>query len=101
MRTSWQRWKRSTAASPWGRRAPTWRPRRNTVPGFGPDAGARLASHTHINHLTFTGSVETGIAVMQAAAENVVPVTLELGGKSPNIIFADANLKAAVQGAMQ
>ncbi len=73
----------------------------NIVPGFGPDAGARLASHTHINHLTFTGSVETGIAVMQAAAENVVPVTLELGGKSPNIIFADANLKAAVQGAMQ
>jgi aldehyde dehydrogenase (NAD+) len=73
----------------------------NVVPGFGPDAGASLAAHPQINHLTFTGSVPTGISVMQAAAEHVVPVTLELGGKSPNIVFADAQFEAAITGAMK
>jgi aldehyde dehydrogenase (NAD+) len=73
----------------------------NVVPGFGPDAGAALAKHMGINHLTFTGSVETGMLVMQMAAENVVPVTLELGGKSPNLVFADANLEAALKAALQ
>lgn len=73
----------------------------NVVPGFGPDAGAALAKHPGIHHLTFTGSVETGRLVMQMAAENVVPVTLELGGKSPNIVFADAPLEPAIKGAMQ
>ncbi len=73
----------------------------NVVPGFGHDAGAHLAGHPRINHVTFTGSVETGIAVMKAAADNVVPVTLELGGKSPNIVFADAGFDAAIAGAMK
>jgi len=73
----------------------------NVVPGFGPDAGAALAKHPGIHYLTFTGSVETGTRVMQMAAENVVPVTLELGGKSPNIVFADADLEPAIKGAMQ
>ncbi len=67
----------------------------NVVPGFGDEAGKALSSHPKVNHLSFTGSVETGISVMTAAARNVVPVTLELGGKSPNIVFADANLEDA------
>jgi aldehyde dehydrogenase (NAD+) len=73
----------------------------NVVPGFGAEAGAALAKHPGIHHLTFTGSVETGTRVMQMAAENVVPVTLELGGKSPNIVFADATLEPAIKGALQ
>ncbi len=69
----------------------------NVVPGFGNEAGAALSSHPKINHLSFTGSVETGSSVMAAAARNIVPVTLELGGKSPNIVFADANLEDSVK----
>ena len=53
-------------------------------------SGAALAGHPDIAHVTFTGSVGTGVSVMEAAANNVVSVTLELGGKSPNIVFADA-----------
>ncbi len=70
----------------------------NVLPGMGPEAGAALASHPGINQLTFTGSVEVGIAVAKMAAENVVPVVMELGGKSPNIVFADADLETAAQG---
>jgi aldehyde dehydrogenase (NAD+) len=70
----------------------------NIVPGLGPVAGAALASHPDINQLTFTGSVATGIAVAKMAADNVVPVVMELGGKSPNIVFADADLDLATQG---
>ncbi len=66
----------------------------NVVTG-GRETGAALAAHPGINHITFTGSVPTGIAIMKAAADNVVPVTLELGGKSPNIVFADADLERA------
>jgi len=66
----------------------------NVVTG-GRETGAALAAHPGINHITFTGSVPTGIAIMQVAADNVVPVTLELGGKSPNIVFADADLDRA------
>lgn len=73
----------------------------NVVPGLGPEAGAALADHSQINHLSFTGSVETGIEVMRRAARNVIPVTLELGGKSPNIVFGDADLDLAVDGAMK
>ncbi|MGH3086180.1 MAG: aldehyde dehydrogenase family protein, partial [Rubrobacteraceae bacterium] len=65
----------------------------NVVPGYGEEAGAPLAAHAGIDHLAFTGSVEVGRLVGKAAAENVVPVTLELGGKSPNIVFADADLE--------
>src|SRR3989449_6269752 len=66
----------------------------NVVTG-GRDSGAALAAHPGINHITFTGSVPTGIAIMKAAADNVVPGTLELGGQPPNIIFADADLERA------
>lgn len=69
----------------------------NVVPGFS-DAGAALASDPRIDQITFTGSVPTGIAVAQAAAENVVPAVLELGGKSPSIFFADADFEAALSG---
>jgi aldehyde dehydrogenase (NAD+) len=66
------------------------------VPGYGEEAGAALAAHSGIDHLAFTGSVEVGQLVSKAAADNVVPVTLELGGKSPNIVLADADLESAV-----
>jgi aldehyde dehydrogenase (NAD+) len=68
----------------------------NIVPGIGEEAGAALAGHAGIDHLSFTGSVQVGSIVSKAAADNVVPVTLELGGKSPNIVFADANLDEAL-----
>ena len=70
----------------------------NVVTG-GRDTGAALTAHPGINHITFTGSVPTGIAIMKAAAEHVVPLTLELGGKSPNLVFADADLDRAVASA--
>ena len=68
----------------------------NVIPGIGEVAGAALASHPEINQLTFTGSVEIGREVMSAAAKNIVPVTLELGGKCPNVVFADADLEGAL-----
>lgn len=67
----------------------------NVVPGFGQEAGAPLSAHVGIDHLAFTGSLEVGQLVSKAAADNVIPVTLELGGKSPNIVFADADIEAA------
>ena len=66
------------------------------VPGLGDEAGAALAARPEINHISFTGSVTVGKLIQAAAAENVVPVTLELGGKSPQVVFADADLKAAL-----
>lgn len=68
----------------------------NVVPGLGAEAGAALAAHPGLDHLAFTGSREVGALVARAAAGNVVPVTLELGGKSPNVVFADADLADAV-----
>jgi aldehyde dehydrogenase (NAD+) len=68
----------------------------NVVPGLGREAGAALSAHPGIQHLSFTGSVATGSAVQIAAGANVVPVTLELGGKSPQVVFADADLDAAL-----
>ncbi|MCT4609002.1 MAG: aldehyde dehydrogenase family protein [Pelagimonas sp.] len=68
----------------------------NTLPGLGSEAGAALAAHPGIQHLSFTGSVATGSAVQIAAGASVVPVTLELGGKSPQIVFEDADLDAAL-----
>ncbi len=64
----------------------------NVVTGYGAEAGAALAQHRGIDHISFTGSPVTGTAVAQAAAKHHCPVTLELGGKSPQIVFADANL---------
>lgn len=68
----------------------------NVVPGLGAEAGAALASHPGVQHISFTGSVAIGARVQQAAGANVVPVTLELGGKSPQIVFADADIDAAL-----
>ncbi|PWW00459.1 aldehyde dehydrogenase (NAD+) [Hoeflea marina] len=68
----------------------------NVVPGLGEEAGAALSAHPDVNHLSFTGSVETGRKVQEAAARNIVPVTLELGGKSPQLVFADADLERAL-----
>ena len=68
----------------------------NVVPGLGTEAGAALARHKNIRHLSFTGSVGVGKLIQKAAADHVVPVTLELGGKSPQIVFEDADLDAAL-----
>jgi acyl-CoA reductase-like NAD-dependent aldehyde dehydrogenase len=71
----------------------------NIVPGFGPTAGAALASHAGVDKVSFTGEYTTGREILKASVTNLKRVTLELGGKSPNIIFADANIDAAVEGA--
>lgn len=68
----------------------------NVVPGLGEEAGAALSGHPGINHISFTGSVGVGMKIQAAASRNVVPVTLELGGKSPQVVFADADLDAAL-----
>jgi len=71
----------------------------NVVPGFGEVAGAALVEHHLVRKVVFTGSVETGRLVAIAAAKRLIPVTLELGGKSPHIIFEDADIEAAAKGA--
>jgi aldehyde dehydrogenase (NAD+) len=68
----------------------------NVVTGLGAEAGAALSSHTGIAHMSFTGSVRTGEMIQAAAAKNVIPVTLELGGKSPQLVFDDADLDRAL-----
>ncbi len=68
----------------------------NIVPGLGEEAGAALSRHPGVAHLSFTGSVAVGQLIQTAAARNTIPVTLELGGKSPQIVFADADLDAAL-----
>jgi aldehyde dehydrogenase (NAD+) len=72
----------------------------NVVPGYGPTAGAAVSSHMDIDKVAFTGEASTGQIVSVAAAQsNLKRVSLELGGKSPNVIFSDADLDAAVEGA--
>jgi len=71
----------------------------NVVPGSGSVAGTALVNHPGVDKISFTGSTEVGKGVMKAAADSVKRVTLELGGKSPNIIFADADIAAAIKGA--
>jgi aldehyde dehydrogenase (NAD+) len=68
----------------------------NVVPGLGEEAGAALSAHRGVRHISFTGSVAVGMLIQTAAARNAVPVTLELGGKSPQLVFADADLDAAL-----
>src|SRR5208282_3694414 len=70
----------------------------NIVPGFGETAGAALASHPDVDKIAFNGSTEVGKLVANAATGNLKKVSLELGGKSPNVVFADADLKAAIPG---
>ena len=72
----------------------------NIVPGYGETAGAALASHRGVNKIAFTGSTEVGKLIAKAAADNLTKVSLELGGKAPNIVFADADLEQAVNGSM-
>ena len=71
----------------------------NVVPGYGETAGAALASHPGVDKIAFTGSHVTGQSIIRASAGNLKRVSLELGGKSPDIVFADADLDAAVPGA--
>jgi phenylacetaldehyde dehydrogenase len=70
----------------------------NIVTGFG-DTGAALAAHDDVDKVAFTGSTEVGKLIVQAAAGNLKKVSLELGGKSPNVVYADADLEAAIPGA--
>lgn len=69
----------------------------NVIPGYGAEAGAALVSHPGIDKISFTGSPQTGRFIMRAAAENITKIGLELGGKSPSLVFADANIDAAVR----
>ncbi|QQX86001.1 aldehyde dehydrogenase family protein [Cupriavidus necator] len=72
----------------------------NIVSGFGPECGAPLVAHPAVGKVTFTGSVETGRIVARTAGEKLIPVTLELGGKSPMIVMDDADIAKAVAGAV-
>jgi betaine-aldehyde dehydrogenase len=72
----------------------------NVVTGFGEGAGAPLVEHPGVDKIAFTGSVAVGKQIMKSAADTVKRVTLELGGKSPNIFFADSDFEAAVDGAL-
>src|ERR1700687_4740898 len=72
----------------------------NIVPGYGETAGAALAAHPDVDKVAFTGSTEVGKLIVHAATGNLKKVTLELGGKSPNIIFPDADMEQAVPNSM-
>ncbi len=71
----------------------------NIVPGYGETAGAALAAHPNVDKIAFTGSTEVGKLIVQAAAGNLKKVSLELGGKSPNVVFADGDVESAIAGA--
>jgi len=71
----------------------------NIVPGYGETAGAALAAHPDVDKVAFTGSTEVGKLIAKAATGNLKKVSLELGGKSPNVVFADADMKTAISGA--
>lgn len=73
----------------------------NVVQGLGKEAGAALVSHPLVRKVAFTGSLRAGMEVGKIAAERIIPLTLELGGKSANIVFANADLDAAVAGAIR
>ena len=70
----------------------------NCVTGYGLDVGAPLVQHVDVAKVAFTGSDDVGQKIYEAAAKKIMPVTLELGGKSPNIVFQDADFEAAVMG---
>ena len=72
----------------------------NIVTGYGPTAGAALTEHMDVDKIAFTGGSATGRIIMQAASKNLKLISLELGGKSPNIVFADSDIDSAVDGAM-
>ncbi|MDW7451067.1 aldehyde dehydrogenase family protein, partial [Klebsiella pneumoniae] len=68
----------------------------NVITGFGPECGAVLSSHPDVAHVAFTGGPETARHIVRNSAENLAKVSLELGGKSPFIVFADADIQSAV-----
>ncbi len=70
----------------------------NIVPGYGETAGAALAAHPDVDKVAFTGSTEVGKLILQAATGNLKKVSLELGGKSPNVVFSDVDIDAAISG---
>ncbi len=72
----------------------------NVVHGDGPTTGAALVAHPHVKKLTFTGSTATGQAILRSAADHIKSVHLELGGKTPNIVFGDADLDQAIAGSL-
>lgn len=72
----------------------------NILSGMGPECGGPLVAHKDVRKITFTGSVETGKIIYKAAADKLIPVTLELGGKSPMIVMNDADLAKAIDGAV-
>jgi acyl-CoA reductase-like NAD-dependent aldehyde dehydrogenase len=72
----------------------------NVVSGFGEEAGAALAAHNNVDKIAFTGSTEVGKKILAASTGNLKRVTLELGGKSPNIVFSDADMRRAAKGSM-
>ncbi|MCA9876840.1 MAG: aldehyde dehydrogenase family protein, partial [Thermomicrobiales bacterium] len=73
----------------------------NIVTGFGETAGAALSAHPDVDKIAFTGSTEVGKLIVKAAAGNLKKVSLELGGKSPNVVLSDADVETAVQGAAE
>ena len=70
-----------------------------SVPGYGPTAGSAIANHPDVDKIAFTGSTEVGRIIQEAAADNIKRVTLELGGKSPTLVLADADIEKAVETA--
>src|SRR5690606_10318704 len=70
------------------------------LPGTGPEAGEALVNHPGVDKISFTGSTRVGQRIMQLAAASMKRLTLELGGKSPNVVFADADVETAVRGAI-
>jgi aldehyde dehydrogenase (NAD+) len=73
----------------------------NVVTGTGPEIGAPLVEHPGVRKVAFTGSIRAGREIGKIAAERIIPLTLELGGKSPNLVFADADMSQAVPGSMR
>jgi len=73
----------------------------NVVTGTGPEAGAALVAHGGVRKIAFTGSLRAGREIAHIAADRILPLTLELGGKSPNLVFADADLAQAVPGSLR
>jgi acyl-CoA reductase-like NAD-dependent aldehyde dehydrogenase len=73
----------------------------NVLPGFGPAAGAALARHLNVDKIAFTGSTAVGKQIVRDATSNLKKVTLELGGKAPNVVFSDADIEKAVQAAVK
>ncbi len=73
----------------------------NIVTGTGPEAGAAIVEHPDVRKVAFTGSVRAGREIGRIAAERIIPLTLELGGKSPNLVFADADMTQAVPGSLR